>query len=192
MWPPRNVSLAMAEPSRPKLTPTRPTLEPPRPPAAIPQGAAAIPRGPAGWSLGEQPRAREQLPLLQRHALDAGAREAQERAHLALVERRALARALHLDEAALAGHHHVHVHVGAGILDIVEVDARVALHEADRDRSDRVLERGPRELVLVREPHERIVQRHERAVDRGGARAAIGLEHVAVERDRALAERGEI
>ncbi len=35
-------------------------------------------------------------------------------------------------------------------------------------------------------------QRDERAGDAGGARAAVGFEHVAVERDRALAERVQI
>ena len=41
-------------------------------------------------------------------------------------------------------------------------------------------------------PGDRVVQRDPRAGDGGGARAAVGLEHVAVEGDLPLAERGEI
>ena len=41
-------------------------------------------------------------------------------------------------------------------------------------------------------PGEAVVQRHPAAGDRGGARAAVGLDHVAVDGDLALAERLEI
>src|SRR5262249_43270544 len=43
-------------------------------------------------------------------------------------ERVALGRGLHLDEPAVAGHHDVHVRVGARVLRVIEVEQRDALH----------------------------------------------------------------
>ena len=102
-------------------------------------------------------------------------------------ERRALGRRLHLHEPAVAGHHDVHVHLGGRVLGVLEVEQRLAVDDPDRDRGDRVGERA-------REPEavERAARRDVRARDRRAARAAVGLEHVAVELDRALAERLEV
>ena len=46
--------------------------------------------------------------------------------------------------------------------------------------------------LLAREPRAGIRQRHLGAGDRGRARAAVGLQHIAVERDRALAQRRQV
>src|SRR5437764_12621155 len=51
-------------------------------------------------------------------------------------ERVALGRGLHLDEAPVAGHHDVHVGVGARVPAVVEVEQRRALHDSDRDGRD--------------------------------------------------------
>ena len=53
------------------------------------------------------------------------------------VERRALGGALHLDERAVAGHHDVHVGLGADVLLVGQVEPRHAVDDADRDRGDR-------------------------------------------------------
>ena len=53
----------------------------------------------------------------------------------------ALGGALHLDEAALAGHHHVHVDLGARVLRVVEVEARQRVDDPHRDRGALVGER---------------------------------------------------
>ena len=103
------------------------------------------------------------------------------------VERHALGRRLHLDEPAVAGHHDVHVDVGGRVLGVVEVEQRLAVDDADRDGRDRAGERL-REAEAV----ERALRRDVRAADRRAARAAVGLEHVAVEPDRPLAERLEV
>ena len=73
------------------------------------------------------------------------------------------------------------------VLRVVEVEQRLAVDDADRDRGDRARER-------LREPEavERALRRDVRAADRGAARAAVGLEDVAVEPDRPLAERLEV
>ncbi len=56
-------------------------------------------------------------------------------------ERRALGRRLHLDQAAVAGHHHVGVDLGAGVLAVVEVAEGPPVDHADADRGDRAVQR---------------------------------------------------
>src|SRR4051794_6277836 len=99
----------------------------------------------------------------------------------------ALGRRLHLDEAPVSGHHDVHVGVGARVLRVVEVEQRRALHDADRDGRDGVAERA-REAEAVEGAHRGDV----RAADRRATGAAVGLEDVAVEPQRPLAERLEV
>ena len=91
--------------------------------------------------------------------------------------------------AAAVVHDHVHVGLGLGVLLIVEVEHR---HAADRCRP-----RPPppgRAAGLrrsARRAHQLLAgvgERHEAAGDGGRARAAVGLQHVAVERDGALAQ----
>jgi hypothetical protein len=60
----------------------------------------------------------------------------QQAVHLGARERCALGGALHFDEAARAGHHHVHVGVAGRVLDVFEVEQRHALHDPDRHRRD--------------------------------------------------------
>jgi hypothetical protein len=47
-----------------------------------------------------------------------------------------------LDEAARAGHHHVHVGVAGRVLDVVEVEQRRALDDAHRDGGHEVADRA--------------------------------------------------
>ena len=103
------------------------------------------------------------------------------------VERHLLGRRLHLDEPAVAGHDDVHVDVGARVLRVVEVEQRLAVDDADRHGGDRA-----RQRLREAEAVERPLRGDVRAGDRGAARAAVGLEHVAVEADRPLAERLEV
>ena len=68
-----------------------------------------------------------------------------------------------------------------------------AVDDADRDRGDRVVERVARETSRAcMQPGEGVVERDVGAADRGGAGAAVGLEHVAVDGDLALAERDQV
>ena len=61
-----------------------------------------------------------------------------------LVERLALGGALHLDEAAVAGHDDVHVDVGLRVLLVGEIEQRHAVDDADADGGDVVVDRdGP-------------------------------------------------
>ena len=72
----------------------------------------------------------------------------QQRVELGAVERRALGGALHLDELAVAGHHDVHVGLGAHVLLVGQVEARDAVDDADADRGDRAGQRLARQRAL--------------------------------------------
>ena len=114
------------------------------------------------------------------------------RASSSLRKRGALGRALDFDETARPGHHHVHVGVALGIFGVVQVEDRHALVHADRHGGDKILERHFGNRTARLEPGERVVHGDEGARDRCRARAAVGLEHVAVDLDRALAQARKI
>ena len=63
---------------------------------------------------------------------------------------------------------------------------------AARHGRDRIRAAAGGEQPLLDQLWQRLMQRDIAAGDRGGARAAIGLQHVAIDRDLALAQRGEI
>ena len=109
-----------------------------------------------------------------------------------LAERVLLGGRLHLDDVAGAGHDEVRVRVGAGILRIVEIEHRDALVDAARDRRDVIAQRLGLDHVARLHPGEAVGQRDPGAGDRGGARAAVGLDHVAIDGDLPLAQRLEV
>ena len=123
---------------------------------------------------------------------DAFLREREQRVEFFATERMAFGRALQFDEAAAVVHDDVHVGVARAVFGVVEIEHRNAAIDADGNRRDRAVHRIALDRVLRLQPVDRIDQRDIRAGDRRGARAAIGLEHVAVERDGAFAERGAI
>src|SRR5579862_3373308 len=102
-------------------------------------------------------------------------------------ERVALRGRLHLDEPTVAAHDDVHVRVRVRVLRVVEVEQRNAVHDADGDGRHRVAE-GAREAEALERSHRGDV----RTADRCAARAAVGLEDVAVEPERPLAKRLEV
>src|SRR5690348_2572576 len=103
------------------------------------------------------------------------------------VERRALGGRLHLDQPFAAGHDDVQVDLGTRVLHVVEVEQQLAAHDSERHRCDRVRKHA-REASLA----ERARSGDVRSRDRRAARAAVGLEHVAVEPERPLAQRLEV
>src|SRR5579862_2082795 len=129
----------------------------------------------------------DSLCLQLRDLLDPGRGEAEQLVERLPREGIALRGRLHLDEAAVPRHDDVHVGVGARVLGVVEVEERNPVDHPDRDRSNRVAER-----LRQPEPLERAHRRDVRAADRRAARAAVGLENVAVEPERPLPERLEV
>src|SRR5690606_15717027 len=116
----------------------------------------------------------------------------EQRIHLLAAKRVAFRGALDFDEAAAVVHHDIHVGVARGILGVIQIEYPHALPDADRDGRARTVYRVARQAPLALQPAHRIDERDVRAGDRGGARAAVRLQHVAVERDRAFAECGAI
>src|SRR5690606_14957330 len=114
------------------------------------------------------------------------------RVQLLAAEGMALRGALQLDETAAVVHHHVHVRVAVHVLGVVEVQHRHAAVDADRDRRHRAEDRRTAGAGLhLAAPHQHvhgIYQCDVGAGDRRGAGAAVGLDHVAIEGDRALAQ----
>src|SRR5436190_23301207 len=119
-------------------------------------------------------------------------RQRNQRQELAFGKRRLLRGALHLDDAAVAGHDEIGVGVGFRILGIVEIEHRRALIDTAGDRRDIVAQHLRLEHVARLHPADAVGQRHPGAGDGGGAGAAVGLDHVAIDRDLAFAERCEV
>src|SRR5215467_3321671 len=128
----------------------------------------------------------EGAALERNEAADASLGGRQERVEARAAEGHLLGRPLHLDELARAGHHDVHIHLGARVLDVVQVEHRLALDDADADRGDAVADRGGR--LQARHARDSVGHGHEAAGDGRSAGAAVGLYHVAVHPDGALAE----
>ena len=121
---------------------------------------------------------------------DALVGELDQRRRARAVERLPFGRALHLDEPAVAGLDDVHVDVGARVLVVGEIEQRLAVDDADAGGGDVVGERNRRGCSRrSRIFSSASASATNAAGDRRGARAAVGLDHVAVDPDRPFAER---
>src|SRR5512133_994712 len=107
-------------------------------------------------------------------------------------ERPPLRRALDLDELAVAGGDHVHVHVGGRVLVVVEVEPHLAVEDADGHRRHVALDGLARELLLRPQPADREREGDPSAGDGRRARAAVRLDDVAVDRDGPRPERAQV
>src|SRR5919108_533014 len=94
--------------------------------------------------------------------------------------------------AALGGHPHVHVDLCPTVLDVGQVEDRRAVDHADRHGRAQGGERLGADDALLDQAGQRVVQRQEAPTDRGGAGAAVGLEHVAVDDDLPLPQRHHV
>ena len=66
------------------------------------------------------------------------------------------------------------------------------MNDAHRDGSQAVTDRALRQLTLRHQPADRVVRSHPGASDRSGAGTAVGLQHIAVDQDAALAQGLEV
>src|SRR6476646_1656135 len=73
------------------------------------------------------------LPLSETDFPDPARGQVEQVVQLVAGERSPLRRRLHLDQPAVTGQDHVHVHLGRGILRVVQVEQRLTLYDADRD-----------------------------------------------------------
>src|SRR5437870_2730574 len=118
--------------------------------------------------------------------------ERNESIHFASHQRRPLSRGLNFDEAAAPGHHDVHVGIAPGILGVVEIEQYPVSNDTHRNGSNEILERLAGDETQGLAPGHRIVQCHASAGNGRAARPPVGLDHIAVESDRALTERGQV
>src|SRR5436853_4105473 len=95
----------------------------------------------------------------------------QERVEARAAERHLLGCPLHLDELTGAGHDDVHVHLGAGVLDVVQVEHGLAVDDANADRAHAVADR--RRRLKTRYPRDRVGHGDEAAGGRRGERTAV-------------------
>src|SRR5829696_2045822 len=182
---PTHTSMCVRNPaSRSRSSRSKPIAPPSR---AATASLAVTPSQPSVGTVRLSTDRRQSRVLGFAEPLDPDCGEVEQLVQHVAAERLPLGRRLHLDELARAGHHDVHVHLGRGVLDVLEVEKRLARDDSDRDRGDGSGE-GAREAEAVERP----VRRNIRAADRRTASPAVGLENVAVEVNRALAERLEI
>src|ERR1051326_6606147 len=83
----------------------------------------------------------EHRELRLRDPVDSLPGEIEQRVEQLAREGLALGRCLHLDDASVARHHDVHVHLGGRVLRVLEIEQRRAVDDPDRDRGDRAGER---------------------------------------------------
>ena len=138
-------------------------------------------------------RGRERGTLRGHQLGDAAQRDVEHGVEGAPGERRALPRALDLDQRARVGRDDVRVDLGAGVLLVGQVQPHPAVDDADADGRDLAGQRlGVGEPAAGAEPGDGVGERDVGPGDRGGAGAAVGLQDVAVERDGVLAQRREV
>src|SRR4030095_4670845 len=99
---------------------------------------------------------------------------------------------LDLAERAGSAPDDVAIDVGLGVLRVAEVENGLPGADPDRDRRNGLAQRPARHLLLAAEPRESHLEGDAGSRDGGAARAAIGLEDVAVESDGPLAEAAEL
>ena len=126
---------------------------------------------------------RDRLRLEREQLRDAPVGELQQPVHLLAMERLALRGPLDLDVRARVRGDHVEVDLRARILRVVEVQQQRALHDAHAHRAQ-----VPPERPLEARAPERDGERDPATGDRGAARAAVRLEHVAVDGHGPLAQ----
>ena len=142
-----------------------------------------------GKANGSQP----QRLLLHLHDFaDAFVCERQHCLHFLVAEGVAFGGALDFNERAAIVHDDVHVGLGFAVFGIFQIEQRRAAVHADGDGGELAVQRVLFEASLLDKGADGVGKRDETTANRCGARAAVGLENVAVNRDGAFAERGQI
>src|SRR3984957_3383178 len=107
-------------------------------------------------------------------------------------ERVALCSALYFDEGAAVIHDDVHIGLGLRVFGVVEIERTGACDDADRYGGHLSVQGTRGDGTPAHESLARLRQRHVGARDRRGARAAIRLQHIAIERNGSFTERLQI
>src|ERR1700730_5928135 len=126
--------------------------------------------------------------LAEDQLLDALVREREHRIELRAIVRNALRGRLQLDEALVLRHHTVQIGGGLEVFGVVKIEPRRSVDDAAAHRGEILANCDLVDHPRVLHALDRHVQRAERTGNRSGARAAISLQHIAIEGDRPLAD----
>src|SRR5271169_1349491 len=99
---------------------------------------------------------------------------------------------LDFDQFVAGRHDEVHVDVGAGVFFVAEVEQDFSVDNSYTHGGNKILQGSRGQGSGFHQFFQSQSQRDEGAGDRGGARAAVGLDHVAIDPDGALAQAGEV
>ena len=141
----------------------------------------------------QRPAHATDLALRRGELADPDRGEIEHRVELLAIERAVLGGALDLDQRAVLGADHVHVDLGPGVLDVRQIEHDLAADDADRDRRDRRAERARSASLPVATS---FLIANASAIHAPVIEATrvppSARQHVAIDRDRALAELREI
>ena len=108
--------------------------------------------------------------------------------HLRTRESQALRCALHFHKMSRARHHHVHVGVAGCVFGVFQIQQRHALHDAHRDGGHGSDDGRLGNLACSQQAIDSVLGRDKSTGNGSGTRSAIGLQHIAIELDRAFTE----
>ena len=128
------------------------------------------------------------LPLEQYQLRDAFLSQLQQNVQLFARERRPFSRALHFNESSVAGAYHIHVHFGLRVFVVLEIEQRRAVNDAHTNGGNFADDGSFLDPLFFQQSRAGNGERDVRTGDCRGARAAVCLQHIAIERDRALAQ----
>src|SRR5229473_6462006 len=134
----------------------------------------------------------DRLSLRPNQLLDSLSSQLQQLIHLFAREWLSLGRALDFDEAAIPGANDVHVHFGARVFVIFQIKQSRSVNDPDADGGNFGEDWRLFDFAFLQQPATSDRESYIRARDGRGARAAVGLQDVAVERNRAVAEHAAI
>ncbi len=126
---------------------------------------------------------------------DAVFRQCQQGIQLLAAERPSLAGSLHLDKAQFAlfpRHDDIDIRLRPAVLRVFQIKRALLLHNARGNRRYLPDYRGVLDHSLTQQFFYGQYERHKASRDGGGARAAVGLQNVAIDVDRALSQPRQI
>ena len=107
-------------------------------------------------------------------------------------ERLAFCRTLHLNDATIFGHHHVHVGFRGRVFDVLQIADGFAINDPNRDRRHHPFHRVSFQLAGRHQLIQRVGQRHAGTGNRRGTSTAVSLDNIAVQRNGELTQRFQI
>ena len=118
--------------------------------------------------------------------------EIEQLVELSARERCTFRRCLYLNKLAASGHDEIHVNIGGGILGVLKVESWIAINDAHAHGRDDIDHRIRGQSAISNKRRKCEAECDPATADRCTSRAAISVDHVAVDGDHALAQCVEI